>query len=265
MGVAVNVPIYLKDAAGAAVTGATLTITVATDGGAFGAKAGTITEVGAGWYDYGITAAERGTAYCALNITAPLAVPVMLTVASEAATMATAMPASVAAIIPAPVNPTVTVNPPAFAGTVEFTGTVAAPDVGAVTLAPGHGLATSLEVADLAHVDAAQSLTATNTAIAAVAEQVAARLGAESGDTPVGYTRITQETLGTDGEALGVALPGSVLDAFAVADEAESAPIDDPVTVAANGTYGYDVPDGATYTVRFKLPNKHTVRKVVAV
>lgn len=136
---------------------------------------------------------------------------------------------------------TVTVPTPTFTGTVNqpaqdltpvveaiaaipaptFTGTVSAPDVHPTVLDP------------------------TERALIA-----AAVVAADA--PPVGYVRVTSATYGT-------LLPGTVIDAYAVADTDHASPVTDPVTVAANGSSHIDLPTGATYTLVGRLNGKATV------
>jgi hypothetical protein len=53
---AVNRPFYLG------VTSLTPSVSLSKDGGAFGAAAGSVTEISAGWYNLAMTTADTGTA-----------------------------------------------------------------------------------------------------------------------------------------------------------------------------------------------------------
>jgi len=57
-------PIYLVNAAGAAVTGSTVSVTVSKDGGAFGAITGSVVETGSGWYDVNLSQADTNCTNC---------------------------------------------------------------------------------------------------------------------------------------------------------------------------------------------------------
>lgn len=100
-------------------------------------------------------------------------------------------------------------------------------------------------------VTPATDLTGVNTKLDAIAASV-------STDVPLGYTRVTSATYGEY-------LPGTVIDVFTAADTAEATPIADPVTVAANGSWHYDVPTGNAYTLVARLAGKGTHRQAVTV
>jgi len=57
-------PIYLVNAAGAAVTGSTVSVTVSKDGAAFGAITGSVVETGSGWYDVQLSQADTNCDNC---------------------------------------------------------------------------------------------------------------------------------------------------------------------------------------------------------
>jgi len=57
-------PIYLVNAAGVAVTGSTVSVTVSKDGGAFGAITGSVVETGSGWYDVNLSQADTNCTNC---------------------------------------------------------------------------------------------------------------------------------------------------------------------------------------------------------
>jgi hypothetical protein len=78
------------------------------------------------------------------------------------------------------------------------------------------------------------------------------------GETPVGYVRISDATLGT-------LLPGTVIDAYLVFDTDYSDPVTDPVTAAANGTWHMDLPENATYRIVARLRKHATVTQEVTV
>jgi hypothetical protein len=68
---------------------------------------------------------------------------------------------------------------------------------------------------------------------------------------PAGYTRVTSATYGT-------LLAGTVIDAYAAADTTYAAPLVPNVTVASNGSWYIDLPDGAAYTLVGRLAGKET-------
>jgi len=57
-------PIYLVNAAGVAVTGSTVSVTVSKDGAAFGAITGSVVETGSGWYDVNLSQADTNCTNC---------------------------------------------------------------------------------------------------------------------------------------------------------------------------------------------------------
>ncbi len=57
-------PIYMVNAAGAAVTGSTVSVTVSKDGAAFGAITGSVVETGSGWYDVQLSQADTNCDNC---------------------------------------------------------------------------------------------------------------------------------------------------------------------------------------------------------